>query len=145
MTKPLFNEERTYEYLITLPTFEERYEYLKLDGTVGDMTFGGYRELNQMFYKSQEWKDFRKMILQRDNFCDLALPGYDIPGYIYVHHLNPLLPEDLMYQTSKCFDPNNVVCVSYNTHQGITYGLPLGSVHQEPAIRTPNDTCPWRK
>lgn len=135
---------RTYSELIQLKTFEERFEYLKLDGTVGESTFGFDRYLNQMFYTSIEWRNFRRDIILRDNGCDLAIPGLDIIGKIFIHHLNPLTKEDILNRTEYLMNPEFVVCASKLTHDAIHYGdsnlLPKG-----PIERKRNDTCPWRR
>lgn len=137
---------KSYSELIKIPTFEERFEYLKLDGTIGEDTFGMLRMLNQQFYSSQQWRTFRNKIVVRDNGCDMAFPDYPINGNAYVHHINPLTPYDLMYGADSCFDPENVVCVSFNTHQAITYGLPLNMrMYTVPVERKPNDQAPWRQ
>lgn len=134
---------RTYSELIQLKTFEERFEYLKLDGIVGRETFGFDRYLNQMFYTSIEWKKFRRDIILRDNGCDLAIPGLDIVGKIFIHHLNPITKEDILNRTEYLMNPEFVVCSSKLTHDAIHYGdsdlLPKG-----PIERKRNDTCPWR-
>lgn len=134
---------KTYSDLIQLPTFEERYEYLKTSSLVGDVTFGGGRWLNQALYSSPEWKDFRREIILRDNGCDLGMPDYEIHGRIIVHHLNPITKEDILQRRSCVFDPENVICVSHNTHNAIHYG-DENQLPQKPIIRRPNDTCPWR-
>lgn len=134
---------RTYSELIQLKTFEERFEYLKLDGIVGRETFGFDRYLNQIFYTSIEWKKFRRDIILRDNGCDLAIPGLDIVGKIFIHHLNPIIKEDILNRTEYLMNPEFVVCSSKLTHDAIHYGdsdlLPKG-----PIERKRNDTCPWR-
>lgn len=134
---------RTYSELIQLKTFEERFEYLKLDGIVGRETFGFDRYLNQMFYTSIEWKKFRRDIILRDNGCDLAIPGLDIVGKIFIHHLNPITKEDILNRTEYLMNPEFVICSSKLTHDAIHYGdsdlLPKG-----PVERKRNDTCPWR-
>ena len=134
---------RTYHELILLPTFMERYNYLKLFGSVGDDKFGYDRYLNQSFYSSREWKNFRNHIIARDLGNDMALDGYAIMGKVLIHHLNPLVVDDFLEHSNALLDPDNVVCVSYDTHQAIHYGseekLPHGLI-----TRTPNDTCPWR-
>lgn len=134
---------RTYSELIQLKTFEERFEYLKLDGIVGRETFGFDRYLNQMFYTSIEWKKFRRDIILRDNGCDLAIPGLDIVGKIFIHHLNPITKEDILNQTEYLMNPEFVICSSKLTHDAIHYGdsdlLPKG-----PVERKRNDTCLWR-
>lgn len=134
---------RTYSELIQLKTFEERFEYLKLDGIVGRETFGFDRYLNQMFYTSIEWKKFRRDIILRDNGCDLGIPGLDIVGKIFIHHLNPITKEDILNRTEYLMNPEFVICSSKLTHDAIHYGdsdlLPKG-----PVERKRNDTCPWR-
>lgn len=133
----------SYQELILLPTFMERYNYLKLSGSVGEDKFGYDRYLNQSFYASKEWRNFRNHIIVRDMGNDMALEGYAILGKVIIHHLNPLEVDDFLEHSNSLLDPNNVVCVSYDTHQAIHYGseekLPHGLI-----IRTPNDTCPWR-
>ena len=134
---------KTYSELITIPTFEERFEYLQLKGSVGKDTFGYDRYLNQVLYRSHEWKRLRNQIIIRDGGCDLACNGYDVYGKVLIHHLNPITVEDVLARSRKVFDPDNLVCVSHNTHNAIHYGdvdlLVTGSI-----IRTKNDTCPWR-
>lgn len=136
--------KKTYSELILLPTFEERYEYLKLDGHVGEDTFGFDRYLNQAFYRSTEWKRIRRWIIVRDNGCDLAHPDREIVGPIYIHHINPISMKDLTDQTDYLRDPENLVCVSYNTHQAIHYGSTELLTPTELVERRPNDTCPWK-
>ena len=135
---------KTYSELITLPTFEERYRYLRIRGCVGKETFGHDRYLNQILYTSPEWKSFRRKIILRDDGLDLGCEGFNIFGRILVHHINPITVEDVLNRSFKVFDPDNVICCSHNTHQAIHYGdeslLPL-----LPPERKPNDTCPWRK
>ena len=134
---------RTYSELITIPTFEERFEYLQLKGSVGKDTFGYDRYLNQVLYRSPEWKRLRNQIIIRDDGCDLACDGYDIYGKVLIHHLNPITVEDVLARSRKVFDPNNLVCVSHNTHNAIHYG-DVDLLATGPIIRTKNDTCPWR-
>ena len=134
---------RTYSELITIPTFEERFEYLQLKGSVGKDTFGYDRYLNQVLYRSPEWKRLRNQIIIRDDGCDLACDGYDIYGKVLIHHLNPITVEDVLARSRKVFDPNNLVCVSHNTHNAIHYG-DVDLLVTGPIIRTKNDTCPWR-
>lgn len=136
---------RTYQELLTIPTFEERFEYLKLEGSVGVDTFGYDRYLNQILYKSSEWRKFRNEIIVRDNGCDLAFPGFEIYGQkILIHHINPITVEDVVYRSSKVFDPNNVVTAILNTHNAIHYG-DADLLTTGPVERTPNDTCPWKR
>ena len=134
---------RTYSELITIPTFEERFEYLQLKGSVGKDTFGYDRYLNQVLYRSPEWKSLRNQIIIRDDGCDLACDGYDIYGKVLIHHLNPITVEDVLARSRKVFDPDNLVCVSHSTHNAIHYG-DVDLLVTEPIIRTKNDTCPWR-
>ena len=134
---------RTYSELITIPTFEERFEYLQLKGSVGKDTFSYDRYLNQVLYRSPEWKRLRNQIIIRDAGCDLACDGYDVYGKVLIHHLNPITVEDVLARSRKVFDPDNLVCVSHSTHNAIHYG-DMDLLVTEPIIRTKNDTCPWR-
>lgn len=134
---------KTYSELITIPTFEERFEYLQLKGSVGKDTFGYDRYLNQVLYRSPEWKRLRNQIIIRDNGCDLACDGYDVYGKVLIHHLNPITVEDVLARSRKVFDTDNLVCVSHNTHNAIHYG-DVDLLVTRPIIRTKNDTCPWR-
>ena len=134
---------KTYSELITIPTFEERFEYLQLKGSVGKDTFGYDRHLNQVLYRSSEWKRLRNQIIIRDCGCDLACDGYDIHSKVLIHHLNPITVEDVIARSRKVFDPDNLVCVSHNTHNAIHYG-DVDLLVTGPIIRTKNDTCPWR-
>lgn len=134
---------RTYSELIKIPTFIERYRYLKLGGSVGKETFGFDRYLNQTLYRSPEWKQFRRDMILRDNGMDLACDEYEIVGKVLVHHIDPLTIQDVIRRDPKIFDPENVVCVSMNTHNAIHYG-DESLLMIEPVVRTKNDTCPWR-
>lgn len=126
-----------------MKTFEERFEYLKLVGVVGESTFGYDRFLNQMLYTSKEWRRIRNNIIIRDNGCDLGVEGYDIPDTIIVHHMNPISIEDLKEFSPDVLDPEYLICVSHNTHNAIHYGdkslLPIETIE-----RKPGDTCPWK-
>ena len=135
---------KTYSELIAFPTYEERFRYLQLKGAVGKDTFGYDRYLNQILYSSQEWKRFRDKIIIRDNGCDLACEGYDIHGRILVHHINPIRVDDVVNRNPIVFDPENVVCVTHNTHNAIHYGDESLLV-LAPVERTKNDTCPWKR
>lgn len=135
---------KRYSELIRLKTFEERYEYLKLGGRIGEQTFGFDRYLNQMLYSSDEWRSIRNRIIERDNACDLACDGRDILDRVYVHHMNPITIDDIKNSSEYLFDPEYLICTSYNTHSAIHYGS-KESLILVPPIRTPNDTCPWRK
>lgn len=135
---------KAYSELIAFPTYEERFRYLQLKGAVGKDTFGYDRYLNQILYNSQEWKRFRDKIIIRDNGCDLACEGYDIHGRILVHHINPIRVDDVVNRNPIVFDPENVVCVTHNTHNAIHYG-DESLLILAPVERTKNDTCPWKR
>lgn len=135
---------RCYSELITLPTFIERFRYLKLDGSVGMDTFGHDRWLNQVLYRSAEWKRFRNGIIVRDNGCDLGDEDRPIFGKILIHHINPLTIEDVLNRDPKIFDEENVICTQLITHNAIHYG-DESILYQEPITRKPNDTCPWKQ
>lgn len=134
---------RTYEELITFPTFEERYDYLRLVGKVGEETFGYDRYMNQMFYRSKEWKRIRDVVILRDNGCDLGVEGYDICERAMIHHMNPISVDDIKHSSQFLMDPRFLITVSFNTHQAIHYGTRLNLI-TNPVERRPNDTCPWR-
>lgn len=137
---------RSYEELIKIPTWEERFIYLSIgDGKVGEETFGGYRRLNQMLYSCPEWKHLRREILIRDMGCDMAHKDYPIPNGIKVmiHHINPITPEDIIQQRSNVFDMNNLVCVSFNTHEFIHYGSIPESAIRLNGNRSEGDTKLW--
>lgn len=137
---------KTYSELIRIPTFEERYQYLRLHGSVGEETFGFRRWFNQEFYHSDKWKRFRDQIIIRDSGCDLALDGFEIYDSIIIHHLNPITYDDILNQNPCVFDPDNVVCTKLSTHNAIHYGeneTLLSKIF--PVERTRNDTCPWKR
>ena len=135
---------RSYEELITIPTFEDRLRYLLLNGTVAEDKFGYTRYLNQVLYKSSEWKRLRDQIIIRDNGCDLGVDGFEIPVRALIHHINPITPEDILRRDPMIFDPENVISVSLNTHNAIHYG-DESLLTLDPIIRCKNDTCPWRR
>ena len=134
---------RTYSELILLPTFEERFKYLQLNGRVGDDTFGFDRYINQNFYRSTEWKRIRDLIIMRDNGCDVALEGYEIYGRILIHHMNPITVKDVELSTEYLMNPEYLICVTHNTHNAIHYGDEK-LITKGPVVRTKNDTCPWK-
>lgn len=137
-------EIKTYSELIKLPTRKERLEYLMLHGKVGEETFGNNRWLNQKFYNSPEWKEFRNDIIIRDCGCDLALEGYDIIKIpAFVHHLNPITVDDVIYRTKKLFDKDNVVLVTKKTHDIIHYAFSIQGNEDYFARREPGDTTLW--
>jgi hypothetical protein len=136
---------RTYSELVHLPTFEERFRYLKLTGSVGKATFGYDRYLNQNFYKSNEWKRLRNEIIVRDNGCEMSLDGFEIGGKIFIHHMNPINEEDIVNNTDYLLNPEYLVCVSHDVHNAIHYGddsILRAKIFVE---RRPNDTCPWKE
>ena len=134
---------RTYSELVSFPSFKERYEYLRLNGSVGSDTFGFDRYLNQEFYRSKEWKSIRDQVIIRDNGCDLGVDGYEIYGRIVIHHMNPILQTDILDRTQLLLDPDYLICTTHATHNAIHYG-DEGLLPREPAERTRNDTCPWK-
>ena len=134
---------KCYSELITLPTFIERYRYLKLDGIVGEDTFGFKRWLNQVLYTSSDWKSFRREIARRDNGCDLAVQGFEVYGPVTVHHIVPITYEDVLNRSKCLFDPENVILTQLGTHNAIHYG-DESLLNIAPVERTPNDTCPWK-
>lgn len=138
---------RTYSELITLPTFEDRYRYLRLGGTVGEETFGFDRYLNQKFYRTdEEWLETRDYVIIRDLGCDLACPDRKIPDgvRILVHHMNPITIDDIIRRTKFLLDPEYLICTIKQTHDAIHYG-DEDLLIKNPIERTRNDTCPWRK
>lgn len=134
---------KTYSELIKIESFEDRFKYLSLSGTVGEATFGSHRHLNQTLYQTEKWKSTRREIILRDNGCDLAHNDYSIYGTIYIHHLNPITIDDILEERPCVFDLENLVCTTFRTHNAIHYGtedlLPRKVVE-----RKRNDTCPWR-
>lgn len=136
--------ERCYTELIQIPTFEERYEYLRLGGRVGEDTFGFDRYLNQKFYQSPEWKRVRRDVIIRDEGRDLAMKGHELYGNIFVHHMNPITSKDLFDVADWIMNPEFLVCVSKRTHDAIHYG-DKSLLPQLPVERTPNDMCPWKQ
>lgn len=134
---------KTYSELIALPTFKERFKYLQLKGSVGKDTFGHDRYLNQTLYRSPEWKRLRRDIIIRDNGCDLGCEGFDIYGRVLIHHINPITIEDVVSRHPKVFDPENLICVTHDTHNAIHYG-DENLLITGPNVRTKNDTCPWK-
>lgn len=135
---------RTYSELITFSTFEERFKYLQLNGEVGGETFGFDRWLNQVFYRSHQWKRLRDEIIIRDNGCDLGVEGFEINRRIIIHHMNPISINDIEKETDLLLNPEFLICTSHNTHNAIHYGDEKLLV-TAPIERSKNDTCPWRR
>lgn len=137
---------RTYLELITLPTFEERFEYLKLNGVPSETTFGGYRSINQYLYRSAEWKQIRRRVIIRDRGCDLAIEDRPIskPNRLLIHHMNPITIDQILNHDPAVFDLNNLITVSFDTHEAIHYGNEAGLIPSKPTERKAGDTCPWK-
>lgn len=134
---------RRYSELSLLPTFEERFKYLKLGGVVGADTFGFDRIFNQKFYQSYEWKSVRNEIIVRDLGCDLGIEDRQIFGRILIHHMNPISLKDISDATKFLLNPEYLICVSHDTHNAIHYG-DIGLAKKDLIERKPNDTCPWK-
>ena len=134
---------RTYNELMLLPTFEERFEYLKLSGRVGEETFGFDRWINQKFYRSAEWKHLRDQVIIRDNGCDLGVEGREIYGKILIHHMNPISKKDILERTDLLLNPMYLISVTKQTHDAIHYSDD-SILMKDPIVRSRNDTCPWR-
>ena len=134
---------RRYSELKRLNSFEERFEYLRLAGVVGESTFGFDRYLNQLLYTSSKWRKVRERVILRDDGCDLGIPGYDLRSKIIIHHMNPLTIKEVEEVSDDIFNPEYLICVSQRTHNAIHFGdenlLPKG-----PITRKPYDTCPWK-
>lgn len=134
---------RTYTELSRISTFEDRYEYLKLGGRIGEETFGFDRYLNQVFYRSQKWKSIRDFVIVRDNGCDLGVRGFEIYGKILIHHMNPITIEDIEKESDFLTNPEYLISTTLDTHNAIHYG-DKSLLLTGPIERTKNDTCPWR-
>lgn len=136
---------RTYTELMQIPTFEERFEYLKIGGKVGEETFGFDRYINQIFYKSDEWQAVRNKVIARDNGCDLGMPDREIRGSnIIIHHMNPIRKQDILNRSEILLDPEYLISTVKNTHDAIHYG-DSDLLIKDPIERSKNDTCPWRQ
>lgn len=134
---------RRYSELKNIRDFKDRYEYLKLKGVVGELTFGSDRYLNQLLYSSDKWRRLRNQIIIRDNGCDLGVEGYDLHDKIIVHHMNPITIEDIRNVSDSIFNPEYLICVSHKTHNAIHYGDER-LLTQVPIERRPGDTCLWK-
>lgn len=138
---------KTYSELVSLPTFKERFDYLRIGGRVGEATFGGHRELNQLLYRSDIWRKLRRQIIGRDAIdgytCDLVFPDRPIYSRVCVHHINPITIADVVHERSLVFDPDNLVSVAFETHEALHYG-DYSLIEQDYKPRRLNDTCPWR-
>ena len=133
---------RSYRELIKLPTFQERFDYLKLHGSVGRATFGHDRYLNQRFYTSREWRQLRHHIIARDFGRDLGVEGYEIFDKIIIHHINPMGPEEIVINSSSILDPDQLITTTHQTHNAIHYGD--DNLLPDPFVeRSPGDTRLW--
>ena len=135
---------KCYSELILLPTFQARYQYLRLNGEVGKETFGFDRYMNQFFYRSPEWRRVRDFVISRDEGCDLGIPGREIFGRVIIHHMNPIRPEDIRNRSELLLNPEYLITTIHDTHLAIHYG-DEHLLLQEPVERRPNDTCPWKR
>lgn len=135
---------KSYSELKALSTFEERYNYLRLRGRVGQDTFGFDRIFNQMFYRSKEWKSIRDYVIVRDNGCDLGVEGYEIHGRILVHHMNPITLDDIERNSDFLMNPEYLISTMHITHNAIHYG-DENLLMTAPVERRRNDTCPWKR
>lgn len=133
----------TYSEALLYPDFERRFNYLKLNGVVAHSTFGGHRYLNQALYQSDEWQRVRREVIIRDEGCDLAIQDRPIYGRILVHHINPITQEDILNRSPVIFDLDNLITVSFETHNALHYG-DYEHISKDVVTRSPNDTCPWR-
>lgn len=134
---------KRYSELVLLPTFQARFQYLCLSGSVGKETFGFDRYMNQFFYRSPEWRRVRDLVITRDGGCDLGIPGREIFGRIVIHHMNPIQPEDIRNRSELLLEPEYLITTVHGTHLAIHYGDGR-LLTQEPIERRPNDTCPWK-
>lgn len=144
VVKAMLMNIRTYSDLSKLTTFEDRYNYLRLNGFVGKETFGFDRYLNQVFYKSAKWRSVRDFVIVRDNGCDLGIEGREIYGKIIIHHMNPITIQDIEQESDFLLDPEFLISTVHETHNAIHYGDENLLIHA-PIERKPNDTCPWRR
>lgn len=135
---------KSYSELRALSTFEERYNYLRLRGRVGQDTFGFDRVFNQMFYRSREWKRVRDQVIIRDCGCDLGVEGYEIHGRIIIHHMNPITLDDIQGNTEFLMNPEYLITTTHMTHNAIHYG-DESLIARAPIERYRNDTCPWKR
>lgn len=139
------NKLKTYSELITFKTFNERFNYLKLDGKVGEESFGFDRWLNQAFYRSKEWRRIRDYIITRDFGCDLGIQDREIiDEMILIHHMNPITKDDIINKTEFLLNPEYLITTIDNTHRAIHFGNE-GMLVQAPIERFENDQCPWRR
>lgn len=135
---------KTYSECISLPTFKERLEYLMLKGNVGDPTLANYAYLKSRFYNSYRWRKLKRQLIIRDQGCDLAFEGHPLSHRVVLHHINPISYADLIEDAPCLYDEENLICCSHMTHEAIHYS-DYSIVCDEPIIRRPNDTIPWKR
>lgn len=133
---------KSYEEMLRLPSYEERFEYLAIRGRVGEQTFGFERWMNQSFYNSSEWRNLRHHIIARDMGRDLAAEGYEIHDRLLIHHITPMTPLDFENRNPLVLDPNNLITTCHNTHNAIHYG-DSSLLMLPPVERRPGDTKLW--
>jgi hypothetical protein len=133
---------KSYRELVRLETFEDRLKYLMLHGRVGATTFGFDRHINQAFYTSYEWKRARDHVISRDNGCDLGVPGYEIYGSLLIHHINPMVADDIVHGEESIFDPNNLITTTNKTHNAIHFS-DMSLINKPFVERKPGDTRLW--
>lgn len=135
---------KSYHELLRLQTFAERFNYLATHQNVGAPTFDSHRYLNQRFYKSPQWKSVRDKVIIRDNGCDMGLQDYPINGQVYIHHINQITEDELIHgDEDKLLNPENLICVSFATHNAIHYGNSNYAEAQNITERKPGDTILW--
>jgi hypothetical protein len=133
----------SYSELSRLQSFEERFEYLKLGGSVGHSTFGTDRHVNQTFYNSNQWRDVRNYVINRDSGCDLGVRGYEIHHELLIHHMNPMGIEDIIHAEEWITDPEFLITTTKRTHNAIHYGDDRVLIPKVVAERLPGDTRLW--
>lgn len=132
----------TYSELIQIDSFEERFKYLSMPAIIGSETFGSDRYLNQLLYRSSEWRRLRDRIIIRDGACDLGVPGYELNSGVIVHHIMPITPEDVINRAHKVFSVDNLITASSRTHRAIHFG-DITMIPKGPTVRTKGDTKLW--
>lgn len=136
---------KTYSECVALKTFKERFEYLMLNGKVGDESLGCYAYLKKRLYTSNRWKRLKNSLIIRDQANDLAVDGHDLThNRVVLHHINPATLQQLIEMDPRLFDPENLICCSHLTHEAIHYSN-YSIVMDEPIVRYPNDTSPWKR
>lgn len=133
---------KSYHELRRFTSYQERFNYLRLFGGVGEATFGFDRHINQSFYSSFEWKQVRHFVIVRDEACDLGIRGYEITSEILIHHINPMTPNDIIHGEEWILDPDYLITTTKNTHNAIHYGGEMAAPTKFVA-RSPGDTKLW--